>query len=266
MAGGQVPSAYDRHALLVYHDEAVRSAQLASFATRGLERGEVVLCTAAAEDGAFEEYLAAWGTDVARTVGTGQLRRVSLGELFSAGGLTGYVTGVLQGGYPGVRVCGNAASSAAHLGLEAMWAAEQEMDRLCDTLPVAALCHFDAEAAQSQQRVRELVAAHPQAVRTDTMLLTRCGVRVQLDGEVDLSSAPVLEAALQQCADGTGGRSVLVDLTKLIFIDIAGYDALLRGTDQFRAHGGTLVLRGDGPGLQVLDLLGMRERDDVLFI
>lgn len=266
MMEGQVPSAYDRHAVLVYHDEALRWAELAAFAKRGLEGGELVLCTAASEDCAFEERLAARGVDVAGATRAGQLLRVPLVELFSAGGMTGYVTRALERGYPGVRVCGNAASSTAQLGSEGMRAAEREMDRLCDTLPVAAMCQYDAGAGTPQQ-VRELVGAHPQVVRTDTLLLTRRGEQVHLSGEIDVSSAQVLKAALERAADDTDGRSMLVDLTKLAFIDIAGYDALIRGTERLRSDGGTLVLRGaTGAVLRVLDLVDIRKRGDVLFI
>jgi anti-anti-sigma factor len=266
MTGGQVGSAYDGHALLVYHDEELRLDQLAAFAGRGLERGEVVLCTATSEECTLEEGLAARGFDVAASSRTGQLVRLSLAELFSAGGLTGYVTGVLQRGYPGVRVCGNATSSTAHLGWEGMQAAEQEMDHLCETLPVAALCQYDAVAGTSEE-VRDLVAAHPQVVRSDTLIVTRRGEQVRLRGEVDFASAPVLEAALHRAAADGGGRSLLVDLTQLAFIDIAGHDALLRGTEGLRAGGGVLVLRGAMGGvLRVLDMLGLRGRGDVLFI
>lgn len=262
----QVPSTYDRHALLVYHDEALRWAELVAFAKRGLERGELVLCTAASEDCAFEKGLAARGLDVAGATRAGQLLRLPLAELFSAGGMTGYITRVLQRGYSGVRVCGNAASSTAHLGPEGMRSAEREMDHLCDAFPVAALCQYDAGAGTAQQ-ARELVAAHPQVVRADTLLLMRRGEQVHLNGEMDLSSAPVLQAALERAAGDTDGRSLLVDLTKLAFIDIAGYDALIRGTERLRSDGGTLVLRGATGGvLRVLDLLDIRQRGDVLFI
>jgi anti-anti-sigma factor len=261
-----VGSADDRHALLVYHDEGLRLEQLAAFAGRGLERGEVVLCTATSEECTLEEGLVAQGFDVAAASRTGQLVRLALAELFSAGGLTGYVTEVLQRGHRGVRVCGNATSSNAHLGWEGMQAAEQEMDHLCESLPVAALCQYDAVAGTSQE-LRDLVTAHPQVVRTDTLIVTRSGEQVHLRGEVDFASAPVLEAALHRAVVDGGGRSLLVDLTQLTFIDLAGHDALLRGTEALRADGGVLVLRGATGGvLQLLDMLRVRSRGDVLFI
>jgi anti-anti-sigma factor len=266
MTGGQVRSAHDRHALLVYQDRALRLDQLAAFAGRGLERGEVVLCTAASDDCLLDEGLAARGVEVAAARRAGRLVWLPLDELFSAGGMTEYVTRVLQRGHAGVRLCGDAATSTAHLGREAMQAAEQEMDHLCDALPVAALCQYDAVAG-TPEHVSELVAAHRQVVRTDTLLLTRRGGEVHLRGEVDFAAAPVLEAALRQAAADGGTGSMVVDLTELTFIDIAGHHALMRGTDRLRAGGGSLVLRGaSGSVLRVLDILGLRRRGDVLFI
>ena len=87
-------SAYDRHALLVYLDEELRLDQLAALAGRGLERGEAVLYTATSEDCTLEAGLVARGFDVDAASRTGQLVRLPLAELFSAGGLTGYVTAV----------------------------------------------------------------------------------------------------------------------------------------------------------------------------
>jgi len=261
-----VRSADDRHALLVYHDQDLRWNEVAAFAERGLERGELVTCTAAAGDCTFEEGLAARGVDVAAATQAGQLRRLSLAELFAHGGMTGYVTDALQRGYSGVRLCGNAASSTAHLGRQGMHAAELEMNHLCESLPVAALCQYDAVAGTADETA-ELVAAHPQLVRSDALLVTRGGAQVRLAGELDLSSAPVLEAALERAAADGGGTRMVVDLAELTFMDLAGHDALMRGTERVRADGGALVVRGAADGvLRLLDALGMRGRGDVLFV
>ena len=88
-------SAYDRHALLVYLDEELRLDQVRpALAGRGLERGEAVLYTETSEDCTLEAGLVARGFDVDAASRTGQLVRLPLAELFSAGGLTGYVTAV----------------------------------------------------------------------------------------------------------------------------------------------------------------------------
>jgi anti-anti-sigma factor len=51
---------------------------------------------------------------------------------------------------------------------------------------------------------------------------------VALDGELDCQTAPELAAALQNVADN--GRRVVIDLSRLQFIDSSGLHVLMTGT------------------------------------
>ncbi len=66
------------------------------------------------------------------------------------------------------------------------------------------------------------------------------GVVVTLAGELDLASASLLQKEL----DGItrGGGAVVIDLSRLRFIDSSGLHVLLRAERQLRASGGQLVL------------------------
>ena len=58
---------------------------------------------------------------------------------------------------------------------------------------------------------------------------------------------------------------VVVDLSELDFMDVAGFRALLRGTEQWRGRGGTLVLAGaDGMVRRVIEIIGGGSRGDVV--
>ncbi len=81
-------------------------------------------------------------------------------------------------------------------------------------------------------------------------------VLLMLAGELDLATAPRLAAALTQNAGEHRGRVVL-DLTRLSFMDSTGL-SLIVGTDRSaRAAGGVLVLRH--PQSQVRRLLELSD-------
>lgn len=62
---------------------------------------------------------------------------------------------------------------------------------------------------------------------------------VALAGELDVATAPALADCLESLLAG-GGRSILLDMSRLSFMDCAGISALVRA----REHGATLLLRG----------------------
>jgi anti-anti-sigma factor len=60
-------------------------------------------------------------------------------------------------------------------------------------------------------------------------------------------------------------KAIVVDLTELDFMDVAGFRALLRGTEQWRGRGGTLVLTGaHGNVRHMIDVIGGGGRGDVV--
>jgi anti-anti-sigma factor len=68
------------------------------------------------------------------------------------------------------------------------------------------------------------------------------GVTVRLVGELDLSTAGPVDAELERRREP--GRSILIDLSELTFIDSVGIGLLVRWHAQLAASGGRLRLRG----------------------
>ena len=86
----------------------------------------------------------------------------------------------------------------------------------------------------------------------------RC--RLMLRGELDLASAPLLEAELRK-VQLSGARHVELDLSGLEFIDSTGLTVLIRANEAAESNGHTLSLSGQNPQVQRLfELTGMVER------
>jgi anti-sigma B factor antagonist len=67
---------------------------------------------------------------------------------------------------------------------------------------------------------------------------------LSVDGELDLYTAPEFENALSVILM-RGGRSVVVDMASLEFIDSTALATLLRALPRFRSRGGNLLLVTD---------------------
>lgn len=67
------------------------------------------------------------------------------------------------------------------------------------------------------------------------------GVALALTGELDLSTVEQLEQAIADGLDG-GGRLVVMDLRKLVFLDSTGLRLMLRLDAGLKEEGGRLVL------------------------
>ena len=79
-----------------------------------------------------------------------------------------------------------------------------------------------------------------------------------LDGELDLAAADAFRRRGAQLAPVAGGGPVVLDLSKLSFIDCAGARALCELQEALRASGGPgLVAKDVQPQVRkVLDLVG----------
>jgi anti-anti-sigma factor len=89
------------------------------------------------------------------------------------------------------------------------------------------------------------------------------GVVLTLGGELDLSSAPELERALQAAAAQTDAR-ILFDLTELSFMDSTGVSVLVRAKQDADAAGRVIALRApNGQVRRLLELVGLLDRLDV---
>ncbi|MFG3715959.1 STAS domain-containing protein [Micromonospora sp. NPDC047730] len=85
------------------------------------------------------------------------------------------------------------------------------------------------------------------------------GACLRLAGELDLSTAPELNAAIDRLVDG-GERQLLVDLTELVFCDSTGIAAFVRGDNRVAADGGWLRVTGaSGRVDRVLQVTGLAD-------
>src|SRR5947208_1651758 len=88
----------------------------------------------------------------------------------------------------------------------------------------------------------------------------RCAIRacraavLALAGELDLSSAPELERALEE-ASAQAVERLILDLAELSFMDSTGVSVLIRAKQEAEARGGVIAVRA--PNGQVRRLLGL---------
>ena len=82
---------------------------------------------------------------------------------------------------------------------------------------------------------------------------------VTLQGELDLSTAPDLEAGLRRALEGSPG-SIMLDLDALTFIDSSGLRVLVAISQEARDRNATLGLRNVPRHAQrVLDITGLSD-------
>jgi len=80
---------------------------------------------------------------------------------------------------------------------------------------------------------------------------------VAVNGELDLSTAPVLTRCLAPVI-GAHPRDVILDLAGLEFIDSTGLTLIVRTSNELRVHAGTLALAHPSPPVRrVLELVGL---------
>lgn len=93
-----------------------------------------------------------------------------------------------------------------------------------------------------------------------TVLLSDEGaqVRVALDGELDLSNAPTVEAALTEAIDS--GKKVLIDLGRLEFLDSTGVALIVRTLGRQDAERFSFLPSKSSGVRRLLSLTGLDEK------
>jgi anti-anti-sigma factor len=89
-------------------------------------------------------------------------------------------------------------------------------------------------------------------------------VEVVLDGELDIST---IDRAMRRVEDAERGAPALlvVDLSRLAFVDSSGVRLVLLADDRARVQGRRVAVRlGTGPALRVFQALGLVDRLQVL--
>ena len=269
---------WEGHVGLVYPDAAVRDERLAAFVGTGLQRGEQVVLMAEPDDHTWQARLALHGVDAGRAAREGSLTTLDPPRFYPAQGQAALVERMLETGRPGLRLAAHAEAALDYLGEAGYRRVEQEMEHLCAVRPVTLLCQLRAETTRGQEPVPSLPAvidAHRHALHSRYVTINRDVHGVQLTGELDLDCGGLVEAVLGRAAqdgakddrkDGASAAKVIVvDLSELDFMDVAGFRALLAGTRCWRERGGTLVLAGAGGiARRVIEIIGGESRGDVI--
>ncbi len=98
----------------------------------------------------------------------------------------------------------------------------------------------------------------PASLVADVRLGTT-GVSLTVRGEIDLHTAPLLRARLNEVTD-LGEDVVVVHLDEVTFMDSTGLGVLVGAHKAQRAHGGTLELVCSAPRLlRILELTGLQQ-------
>ena len=262
------------HVGLVYGSPAVRDERLAEFVGTGLQRGEQVVLMAGADDHRWQASLALRGVDTDGAARQGALATLDPPGFYPARGQAALVDRMLQTGRPGLRLVAHAEVALGYLGEAGYRRVEDEMEELCATRPVALLCQLQADTALGAEQVPLLPAVietHGRSLRGACVTVGRDSSGVHLTGELDLACGGLVEAVLRRegqdgAEDGAAaGKGIVVDLSGLDFLDVAGFRALLRGTERWRGRGGTLVLAGaHGMVRRVIEILGGEGLGDVI--
>lgn len=260
------------HVGLVYRTPQDRDETVVAFVGAGLRLGEhVVLDT---WDQRWESALAQHGVDTRRSAEDGYLTTLDARHFFPAHGQAALVDPLLDAGRPGVRLVTSAEEALAYLGESEFRRVEQEMDELCETRPVRLLCHLRSETGRGEPLSPSLgtfVETHGHELRGPRLTVHRTPGGVALRGDVDRSSSGLVETALARAAEDHSAAvhtshdgPLVIDLSELDFLDVAGYRALRRGTERWRGRGGTVLLSGAGGIVQrLLQVLGLGADGDV---
>jgi anti-anti-sigma factor len=255
---GAPASLWDGHVVLLYGSEREHDDSLAAWIRRGIDRGEKVVVTRLPGEPADRllRLCADAGVEPSRHRGVEQLVSLPPEQFYPPQGQDEQITRALAEGFSGVRLSAQAAIALSIMSEGDYLAAELAMDRHCRNSVVSVMCAY-SRPVPTEHPLRDTLATHSAGVRAAGFSSWRGGDGVQLCGEVDLVTSDLLAAALDAAvATMTNPQELVLDLSGLDFIDVAGCRMLLRATTQFRAAGGRLVLnRIQRPVARALRLL-----------
>jgi anti-anti-sigma factor len=166
----------------------------------------------------------------------------------------------LDAGRTGLRVAADVTEllRLGRSGRRLLLAYEQLADELMGTVPMTALCLYDASVGPDA--LGPVAVLHPLQSLGDRPALAHLSGRgpvLSLHGEVDLTEAAYVATALVDVAGEVPGEVVL-DLSDLAFLDVAGARALAGAARELAGRGTSLRLTGASHGVRrCLDLFGL---------
>ena len=255
---------WDGHLLLIHHSEQERRSVVAAWVQQGLRRDAKVVYVQSPDsspDRSLQSILESHPVPLAReAMAIGQIQVVEPDPTFYSGAAQQRLLDeALADGYSSVRLSGEVETALRLVSQEVHDDAETAIERLCRAEPVSALCQ--CPAGLSPDQLRTVFANHTGGIRAGRVHV-RVGVgEMRFAGEADVSSAEAIKWSLW-AALRTGCGSVLrLDLSGLTFLDVAGFEAILSGSADFRRAGGRVLLRGAyGPVRRLLELVGVDDR------
>lgn len=257
--GGTGGTSPDWHLLLLPVSERERRARVVEWVCRGLERREKVIYGEVAPGssrGWLSSALGRSGIDVSAPGTDRRLLVLPPAAFHAPGEQVHLVEQALGEGYPAVRVSAELSTGPHQLVADAIEAYERDMDELCRTRPVSALCQYDRETISPTQ-LGEAARTHRLGIRESLLQTSPTAGGIAVAGELDTSNAEVLDAALRAVAAATTG-GVEINFTDLRFVDAAGCRVLRDVAEQLRTRGVTLVLVAPQPRVaRMLALLGL---------
>lgn len=255
----------DGHLLLLPVTEDERRARVVDWVRRGLERREKVIY-GEFDEGSAQRWLPGAlgrsGVDVSAPGSGDRLLVVPPAALHLPGEQIQLVEQALGEGYQAVRVAAELSTTSGRLEAADIAAYERDVDTLCRSFPVSALCQYD-RATSSGSQLGDAAATHCRGIRETLLHTAPIADGIALIGELDASNADVLDAALQAVSDATSGRLHL-DLADLRFIDAAGCQVLGDTAERLWTRGSRLRIVAPQPGVaRTLTLLGLDRMPDV---
>lgn len=86
---------------------------------------------------------------------------------------------------------------------------------------------------------------------------------LEIEGEVDVYTSPQLKQDLVQLAE-SGVKRVIIDLSKVEYLDSTGLGVLIGGLKRLREAGGNLSLVGPGMRIQrIFEITGLNKIFDI---
>ena len=86
---------------------------------------------------------------------------------------------------------------------------------------------------------------------------------LDLEGEVDVYTAPALRQAIMDQVEG-GTKHLLIDLTRVEYLDSTGLGILIGGVKRLKEQGGSLRLVGPSARItRIFDITGLNKIFDV---
>ena len=262
------------HVCWTFADGADLSAAVLPFLDEGRRLGEQLLFIGASRPELLRVLAPLPGLDELLADGQLQVHGTAAvygpgEELSPAGQVAAYRTLVeeaRQRGRTGLRVAADV-TPLARPGPDArrqLHVYEQLADAMMGSVAMTALCLYDSSLGA--EVLGPVALLHPDQHSGEQEPLAHLSGRspsLSLHGEVDLTQADGLLRALVDVAGGTPGEVVL-DLSDLRFLDVAGARALARATDVLRGTGVQLrLVRVPRVAARCLGLFGLSGGDTV---